>query len=159
MAAKKQKIADKELTALVGSLQRLVEAEPDPRDAALAGLADFKRQLHGGSEPFDLDVRSHGAEGPGIRTTCPSRTVAAAQTPKDLDASVIDFYMTRVRKDGVSETRFIGRSKYPDGDGKWRVDFTSERFGRSPKDLVFVHAEVTDTAGQILAANAVGVIA
>src|SRR5262249_36491585 len=113
------------------------------------------------SKKLAVSVRSEGTgeEGsPSMRVTCPSRTTASVDIPRPLSPEVVEFYLTRPRTDGGAETRLLGVAKYKDGDGKWTITFTSERFARKPDDPLVLHAEVFGKAGRLIAARAVAVI-
>ena len=110
-------------------------------------------QQHSGVK---LQTEQKTADGrPALRVTCPTRTVISADVPDPVRVHTVEFYLTRPRQDGIPETRLIGTSKYPDGDGRWGVTFSTERFTRRPTDSLLLHAEVLDENGRLLAAGAI----
>lgn len=91
---------------------------------------------------------------PALRVTCPTRSVVSAEISGLPNAHKVEFYLTKLRSDEVAETRRIGVNRYPDGDGKWNITFTTERFARKSSDPLLIHAEVLDDAGRLLALSA-----
>lgn len=163
---------NKETTAFVEALQDAIKAgggndlkAGDRNDLKArveevnAGLPSFK-----GARKPRLRISAHSAEAPGtsrepsLRVTCPSRSEASIELPASMPVDCVEFYLTRPRADGTPETRWLGVSKYKDGNGKWNVRFTTERFARRPNDPLILHVEVLDRANQLLAAEAIAVV-
>jgi hypothetical protein len=148
----------------VKALQDAVQESPRFGDAVKARVQEVNAQFcvnAQGKPQLNLTVRSEQTgddRGPSLRVTCPSRSVVSAEIPSPLAPKYVEFYLTRPRADGLAETRLLGVTKYKDGDGKWNVTFTTERFARRPNDPLVIHAEALDEGGRLLAGCAVGVI-
>lgn len=154
----------KETATFVEALQGAIKAS-DRNDlkARVESANAGPHSVRGARRP-KLRINVHSAEVPGtsrepsLRVTCPSRSEASVELPASMPVDSVEFYLTRPRADGVPETRWLGVTKYKDGNGKWNVRFTTERFARRPNDPLILHVEVLDRANQLLAAEAIAVV-
>lgn len=151
--------------AFVEALQAAVQRADKSGDDFNVRVREANERYSGkGARKAQVTLSARSAEqtrderGPSLRVTCPSRSVAAVEIPSGMGAEWVEFYLTRPRADGVPETRWIGVSKYKDGDGTWKVTFTTERFARTPNDPLILHAEVFGKANRLIATAAVAVV-
>ena len=161
MSRKVDKTTKGDQVAFVEALQNAVQNAPEYGDDFRARVKEANERFFGKRAQLSLKVSSENARSdrvPSLRITCPSRSVVSADIPSSLSPEYVEFYLTRPRADGVAETRLLGVSKYKDGDGKWNVTFTTERFARKPNDSLVIHAEVLSRESRLIASVAVVVV-
>lgn len=172
----------------VGDLQRLLKegANASGFHSALNAAADRLRGQLFSKSPADsarlglrVDSDVPNAE-PAIRTRRPTRTLVTVDMPERVDteglAERVDLFLTTHGLGGTVQTRQVGSAKYPDTDGKWRVEFVTGRVaaptGRWWRMLplpglrgrqrssgrAVLHAEVVGLNGALLAIDAIGLV-
>lgn len=149
--------------AYVRALQKVAEGNKYGADLAaeIRKVTSIYSKITGQEEKplINMQVSSEAILGNNaLRVTCPTQSVISAEVAPSVAAAWIEFYLTRPRKDGTAETKLLGVSKYQDGDGRWSLTFTSERFARNPQDAVLFHAEVLSEEGRLLAASFLGAV-
>jgi hypothetical protein len=149
---------------LVRELQKAVEETVQSGAAAdlsnkVKKAQDAVSQALRGHQAGTLSVQSEGTQQDMLRVTCPTKSTVTFTPPSHELPAWVEFYLTRPRADGVSETAPLGKAKYSDGDGSWKARFTTERFARAPNDPLVVHAEVFANDGRLAAVSAIAPIA
>lgn len=154
--------AQNERAAFVKSLQDAVSSAKKPEDLK-ATVSKINEETSGSikkarGEPLTMHLYTeYGGvkDQPSLRVTMPTRTVVSAELSDPSQIDTVEFYLTRLRRDGRAETRLIGSNRYRDGDGRFGITFLTERFERTPHDPIMLHAEALDDAGRLLAISAI----